>query len=431
MSDRLRMLGGMASLGASRVLWRGLGAIIMILLARHLGVELFGVYAAAFSFASLASMFTEVGLGQVVLRSVARDEADRGAVFGNSLLLKLTLIALAFGAMMAASRLIGHDARMSGAVAIVGIGVFATAAHQIPIVVLQGLQRMQIVAAFQAGASVLALIAVGAAISAEGDLFSVALAQSLSNLLPLPLMLLVAAQAIRPRFDRSSMKPLLREGAPFGVLAALYLVLQQGPVLFLERLGSPQEVGLSSAAFRPVALLYVIPQVVSSVLVPRMFKHAVEDQEQHHHLSLKLLSHLSTLGIAISALVFVGAELVIGLLFGAEYAGSAPLIRILCWFLALQCLSYPLGDMLTTADFNRPRIAALAAACSVLIIGNALAIPTYGAQGAALVTLAAEATLVVISGFFVKRVRPEFPLLRTIAPRALAAAALIAAWYSL
>lgn len=413
MPDR-RFITNFFSLTAARVIWRGLGAVTLIVVARHLGVETFGTYTSAYSFAAMAAVFTDIGTAQVLLRTTARKDPSLPECFGNTILVKSTLLFVVFGIMLLASVAAGHDPVLTTAIAILGGGLFFTSAHQVPVAVFQGFERMHLIGLFQAGSSVVALIGVLVAAALDGGLYPVASAQLFAALLPFPVMMVLALRMARPKPNLRGVPHLLREGVSFGLIHVLFLINQQAPVIILTSLVASREVGLFSAAYRPVALLYFLPHIVSSVLVPVLFRYGAENEDRHQDVATRLLRYLSLFGFSVSGLLFLTADQLVVLLFGAEFSDAGPILRILAWFLAMQCLSQPIGDLLTTSDRNRLRVIALATGATITVVGNILAIPIYGTTAAAAVTLTAEAAIALSAWVLATKSVRGYSVLRAI-----------------
>ncbi|MBK8013072.1 MAG: flippase [Deltaproteobacteria bacterium] len=422
-SARTGLILRILSLAGARFVWRGLGALTLIIIARELGVEEFGLYTAAFSFASLGAMFADAGTSQVVLRSISREESSTREIVGGGYIIQGVLVLAAYGGTLFVSRHLEHDPRLFGCIAIVGLTITLTTAQQIPLAVLQGLERMHLLAIFQAGASALALAAVIFAVTFFGTLESVVRSQLLAACLPFPAILWLALRGVRPKWSLRRIPNILHESASFGILGLFYIVLQQASVVLLERLSTPSEVGLFGAALRPVAFLYVLPQVVSTVLMPRMFKQGVSDPQRFDATSRGMLRYLTGVGFLLSGLVFLTADQIIHILLGSRYVGAAPIMRTLAWFPALQCINYALGGVLTTRDANRLRIYAAVFASFVLIIANLWLIPRHGARGSATATLLAEASFALAIGAAVKFNWPSFAFMRALVPQFLGTAA--------
>ncbi len=417
-----RLLTNLLSLTSARMLVRLTMAASTLIIARTLGTERYGIYAAAFSFVALGVVFTDAGLGQVLLRSGARGESKLPTVFGNALLVKGALILAVYGGLLAVSRLVGHSPDLRIAVSILGVGLLLASSHQVSFALLQAAERMHLIALFQSIAALIALVGVVTAALQGGHLFYFAAVPIAAGLLPLPWLLRTACRQSRPRLEVREIGWLMRAGLPFGIGGVLFLINAQIDVVLMGVMLPSAAVGTYAAAYRLVATLYFLPSIVSGVIVPRLFRDGTGDTDQHHLTSSTALRYLSLFGMLISTLLFLAAEPTIRLLYGAEYAESAGLLRILCWFLLLQCVSFPLGDALTTTDHHGVRVAISGIGAGLNVGLNLWLIPIWGTYAAAYTTFASEALILIAYAFYIRRFLPDYPLFAALRAQPLATA---------
>lgn len=414
------LLRNLLSQTTARVVMRTATAAATVVIARTLGADRYGAYATAFAFVSLGAVFTDPGLNQVLIRTGARGESALSTVLGNALVVKAVLLVAVYVLMLGVSKLVGHVPDVRVTVAILGVGLLLLSAHQVPFALFASLERMHVIATFQIAVAVITLGGVATVAVLGGGLLLMASVQIAAGLLPLPLLLWTTHRQCRPHVDRAQIGGLLRNGLPFAAGGILYFVNAQIDVVLMGVMLTSSAIGHYAAANRLVSVLYVLPSVVSWVIVPRLFRHGVADPKKHGVASGTVLRYLSTFGMFVSVGLFIAADPIIQLLFGGGYAASADLLRILCWFLAMQCVSFPLGDALTTSDLHGIRVAVAACAAALNLLANLWAIPRWGPVAAAYVRLSSEALLLVGLGILVFRRLPAYPILSSLRPQLIA-----------
>ena len=72
--------------------------VVVVVLARILGVRGFGVYSFVFAFAEVFAIFTDVGLQTVLVREIARDRDSAPRLLGSALVLKAVMAASCWAA---------------------------------------------------------------------------------------------------------------------------------------------------------------------------------------------------------------------------------------------------------------------------------------------------------------------------------------------
>ena len=95
MSLARSLTSSMVVLAGGRVLSILLALVTVAMLTRALGPEDFGYFRTAIAYLSLAMLIGGFGLNTVVVRELARAEADQPRILGNALALRLTLSATA------------------------------------------------------------------------------------------------------------------------------------------------------------------------------------------------------------------------------------------------------------------------------------------------------------------------------------------------
>lgn len=411
MAGRRRFITNLVSLTSARMAVRVANTFATLVIARSLGTAGYGVYAAGFAFASLASVFTDAGVAQVLLRAGARGHEKLSAYFGNALLVKGVLMALAYAGMLLASRLLHHPPNLFLAIAVLGLAAMTTAGQQIPFSLFMAVEDMHLVAIPQAATSILALAGTVAVAVSGGGLMGFVWVQVAAVVLPLPFILVRAWRLVPPHPEPGRIAGMLREGVSFGLGGIFYLVNLRVDVVVMTSFLAASVVGVYAAAYKIVSTIYFLPAIISAVVIPRLFRYSTEDADRHRRTAQTVLRYQSLLGGLIAGCLFLASGPVIRLLYGTRFAGAAPLLRLLCWLLVVQTMSYPLGDALTTVDRNGQRVTITGVAAGLNLGVNLLVIPRYGPAGAALVTLGTEVFTLLAFVVLVRRHIPGFRVL--------------------
>jgi len=117
-----------------------------LLAARHLGVERFGVLSFALAFTTMLGVLTDLGLGAVTAREIARNPAVAQREANAALAVKLVASVLAIGLIGGLVNWIGYPATTIRVVYILSFSVFANAISSYYCSVFQGFERMELVA---------------------------------------------------------------------------------------------------------------------------------------------------------------------------------------------------------------------------------------------------------------------------------------------
>ena len=92
----------------SRVTSYAMGFLFIVCTARYLGAEGFGVLSFALAFTVIFGVFADLGLRQLTVREVARNESLARKYLGNVAVMKVILVILTFGLIALTINLLGY-----------------------------------------------------------------------------------------------------------------------------------------------------------------------------------------------------------------------------------------------------------------------------------------------------------------------------------
>jgi O-antigen/teichoic acid export membrane protein len=124
-------------------------------------------------------------------------------------------------------------------------------------------------------------------------------------------------------------------------------------LLLIEDYYGNSTLGEFSAAFRIITISILIPQSISFILIPKMYKSASVNNFDISKLNLSLAIFLATL---ISYIYLYFGKEIINLLFSEEYLASIYYLKYLSPFLILNGISHALQDYLITTNQQKYRL---------------------------------------------------------------------------
>jgi O-antigen/teichoic acid export membrane protein len=163
--------------------------------------------------------------------------------------------------------------------------------------------------------------------------------------------------------------------------------------------------GLYSAAITCVAVLQFVYVAVVDSFRPLILTEKKENSAGYENNVSRLYGLIIYMSLAQAVVFFVFADLIVHVLYGAEFAGAIPILRILVlyfvfsamglvrnvWILAEEKQKYLWIINLSGAVFN--------------IVLNAALIPFFGAVGAAVASLLTQFFANFVLGFIIKPLR--------------------------
>ncbi|MGE3781004.1 MAG: oligosaccharide flippase family protein, partial [Pirellulaceae bacterium] len=163
-------------------------------------------------------------------------------------------------------------------------------------------------------------------------------------------------------------------------LATIYTSLD---VLILSAVAGEAAVGLYSAAWKFVRLGTVIAKSYTTAVFPVMSRLFVESRESFQRLLKHTIRIMCTLALPLVIGTSILAERIVGLLYTAEFAEAAPLLRILIWVLLLDFLNPFLSHTLFAQKRQHRSLQVAAISLSVSAISMYVLVHFLGAAGVA------------------------------------------------
>jgi len=392
--------GGLGSV-VVKLFGMGLSLAVVIVLARALGPEGYGVYAYVFALVSLLAIPAQFGLPALVVRETAKAQAGAdwsaltgvwwwaGVVAGGlSLLLAVIggLVAWLFtdrftGAQLATfawalvlvpglvlSRLVGGGLR----------GLCHVVAGQLPDLVL----RPGLLLAF-----VLVALGLHGAVTSSGTMALHALAAGLALLAGAVLLYRARPGESRGVTARYRHRAWAASALPLGFIAGMQVINTQADILMLGLFTDAEQVGIYRVAVQGAMLVAFGLAAVNMVVAPQFARmHAQDQRDQLQRLATA--SARAALAIAVPAvLVFVlfGPALLRTVVGSGYVSGATPLV-ILALGQLVNAGMGSVGVLLSMTDHERAFARGLALGAVFNVAANLVLIPLWGMNGAALAT---------------------------------------------
>ena len=108
----------------ARVLGKAASFVVILLLARYLGIEGFGKFAFVTAYLALFGFLTHLGIDVIVIREASRDLKGSESLVGNGIFLKTILALVIYAAALLVAWVSGYEADKLLYIAISGVGFF-------------------------------------------------------------------------------------------------------------------------------------------------------------------------------------------------------------------------------------------------------------------------------------------------------------------
>jgi O-antigen/teichoic acid export membrane protein len=176
----------------------------------------------------------------------------------------------------------------------------------------------------------------------------------------------------------------LASAIPLSITAVLVVLLRYANGLILNAYLGTLALGVFYAAFRLVELASIVPNLVSSVFLPRL-SFQVANHRERAHAQARLYAQFQMVGgFFLSAMFFAEAPSIIQIIYGAQYVGAVELLRVMsiAVLFTFAIVSYTNCLIAFRQDWAMVRI--LVVSCIVGIGSGFALVPLIGSIGAAL-----------------------------------------------
>ena len=193
-------------------------------------------------------------------------------------------------------------------------------------------------------------------------------------------------------------KPHLKAVAVFFAMACASTVYTNLAKVMRGRMTTKVEVGYYGAAVRIKSILVSVVTSLGTVLLPRASYYVEHKQmDQFRQISQKALNFVFVAALPLMLYFMLFAKQGIFLLSGEEYAGAIVPMQLIMPTLLLIGLSNILGiQILVPLGREKTVLWSIIAGAVVDVVLNAIAIPLWGAAGAAAATTVAEAVVLLV-----------------------------------
>ena len=415
--DTRLIIKNAAALGIAGVLAKAISAVVGIVVTRYLGPGPYGDYSAAYAFVGSFILLAELGVSQLMVQEGSRNPSVLPRYFGNTLFIKTIVVILCYILMLIFMQVAGYNITVKTMIVFVGIAVCFNALNQSVYNYYQAVQKLHLAAAFQFLTTVLVAVFTITIIMNGMGVVAITFSHLSSYIIISILLYLALRKEVKPQVEIGSLPGMVRKALPFGIHRIFYYLFAQISILVLSLITSNVELGIFAAAYKLVLILIFLPSLMTSATYPALYKLGVSDTHKHQDMTEKVFKVLTAVGIAGSTLIFILAGPLVIWLYAGKFNESIPILMIVAWLLAFECMSFSLGDILTTTNRQMQRTLVQGSALILLSALILILYPRLGIYGVAYAVIIGEGYiflsyyLLVRFGVYKIRIWRQLPLI--------------------
>lgn len=393
---------------ASRLYGVVVSGAISILAVRTFSTSSYADFALAIAFVTLAAAVSELGIATLAIRRMIERPERAGRLLSVALAAEVATSLAALVVIMPILVVLDYDTAVISVVA-VGAGLVLTqgvlAALEAP---FQAVRTFAYVAASAAAQHTVLLVAGSSALALGAGPVGLVAAMLVAATAATAVAFALAGSklSLRPRVNRAAIAELrsfLVAAIPIGLTGALTTIYDRIGLIMVSKLDDKVAVAHYSVPLMMLFNIYVIPGVVASAFFPLLSAQLRDDAAAAAD-AFRLLLRVFTIASGAIALVLgLGANDILSLLFGERYTVSTGALQILAAVIVLSFLNYLLWYGLLAARLERGKAAIMFAGGCISVALNALLIPAYGIEGAAIALIVSDGLVVAAQLVMVHR----------------------------
>ncbi|MEO1300375.1 MAG: flippase [Cyanobacteria bacterium J06636_16] len=373
----------------------GLTLVFFIALARVLGPDQYGIWAAAAALAGILSFFIQFGLPNLLTREVSADPQRGAKSTAQFLLIEGLSALLVLFVLLPLAQTLGFQGNGIVVCYLAVLAEVCRSAKQTLRGVFRGMGWFRTESISVALERFFAVAIAGVVLFATQDLILVIGTLVLVRTADIIVLLCFLSRKVRiwSPISVSSIRKSVLVAYPFALSGVLWVIYYQIDLVMLKGLTTPEQAGFYSAAYRTLEIFSALPRVIFAVAFTRFARCYATDparlpREIYKSTQLLLVSVLPALCIAGFLQPFL-----IQMLYGEAFTPALKPLAILLPSLGVKMFATMATQFLQASGREKCLPSLLLGATAVNIVCNFVLIPFWGTTGAALATLVGELVL--------------------------------------
>lgn len=379
------------SLSSAQILSQAISFLVIVFIARTLGVADFGKISFAQAVTIYFMLFTDLGLTVLGVREVAKNKAEIDDYVGNIVALRLSLASLSFVGLLVFVGLIDKPIDIKYLIILYGLSLFPSAL--LIEWLFQGVEKMEFIALARIIDKVLYGALVFLLVKGSGQLLMIPYLWLVASLFAAVFLLFVFVRRIgkiRLRFSLLFWKRLLKGALPIGGAFIMMQIYHNFAIIMLGFTRGDEVVGWYNAAYKVVLFFWVFIRIFVNVIFPLMSRYHKESLEKLRVLIMSSTRMLTVIALPLGVGGTILAKPIMGFFYGGEFANSVVAFQILIWSVVVICMRCTYEQSFLACGGERRYLLGVIAGASTNIGLNLFLVPYFGLKGAAIAVVISE-----------------------------------------
>ena len=404
MYDTVKVFKNILALLSERLIVPAVNLLLVVFIARILGADGLGRYAAIVGFVSFFDIFLDLGINTLIIRDVARDRSSAGAYLSKAVTLKLAASPAIFLSIFVFLRFFPYPDEVARAFYVFSAAFILIAFSDSINALYKAYERMNLVA-FMVFLRQSALVATVVLVMKLGyGITGIALSYLAVGAAYLALNYLtftLRVSRVYIRVDRKFYKDLFENSLPFITTSFFFLIFYRIDVVLVSVTANDVQAGFFSAASKIVSSLMLLSAAFLEAVFPIISRYEPGSADKMRGALRKAFHLLAAVSLPMSVGMVATAGDALRLLYGNGFAQAKDIYFVLAVGLPIAYLTSALHYVVMAMNMQRRAFFGVATALVLWSAANLWLIKYSGGLGAAYATLGFTACLFVYMGHMV------------------------------
>lgn len=383
-----------------------------MLSARFLGPSNYGLIKYAASVVAFAMPLMRLGLDATLVHELVEHPEKEGEIIGTSLLMNFASGLVCVGGVFAFSNIMNSGEKET---------IIVCLLYSLSLV-FAALEMMQywFQSKLMSKQSSLVMLGVYFVVSAykifllatEKSVYWFAVSNSLEfGFVAVLLIVLYFKNGGHFNFSLKTGMEMLKKSRHFIVSSMMVVIIQNTDHVMLTEIAGKVENGYYSAAITCTVIAQFVFTAIIDSFRPVILENKKENSPEYKLNISRLYNITIYLALAQSVIFTLFAELIVNVLYGADYVATVPVLRILIWYFIFSVMGVVRNVWILAEQKQKYLWFINLSGVLLNIVLNAILIPRFGACGAAVASLATQFFANFVFGFIFKPIRENNRLL--------------------
>ena len=379
------------------------GVVVGIYVARYLQPEQYGLLNYAISFVGIFAVFSTLGLDQIMVRELSRDQSKRFDLLGTGLVLKAAGSLFLLFLMGVILIFFKHSAFTNTLIIIIAVAELFRAFEVINYFYQSRVQSKYVVYTQVFINTLVSLIKIGLVL-VHAPLIWFAIMVAVGSLFNAAGFIYTyhtkSGSLWNWNFKKELAFSLLRESWPLTLYGlALYIQARIDQVMLGTMLNN-YEVGQYSVALKFIEIFGFVPMVLMSTFTPAISQAKLASEDLYHQRLLNLYRLMFAMFLVVAIPIYFFSEDVITLLYGIDYQPAGYLLSLFALRLFFSNMGVGKSVFIVNESLFRYSLLTVVVGAATNILFNFWLIPLYGPTGSILASMISFTVSIFLIDFF-------------------------------